>query len=78
MGKWPCLMKLRVGKVYAETLGISNLPEEVLTTLSQDLEYRMREVIQVETERMARHLQRRRTRPNTCCIRTDRKCRWRM
>lgn len=34
-------------QVYAETLGITNLPEESLTTLSQDLEYRIREIIQV-------------------------------
>lgn len=36
-------------KVYAETLGITNLPEDALTTLSQDLEYRIREIIQVKT-----------------------------
>ena len=34
-------------RVYAETLGITNLSEESLVTLSQDLEYRIRELIQV-------------------------------
>lgn len=40
------------GKTYAEALGITNLSEEVLTALCQDVEYRTRELIQDATKFM--------------------------
>jgi len=37
-------------QVYAETLGITGISEDALSTLSQDLEYRLRELIQVSPD----------------------------
>ena len=42
----------RAWKTYAEALGITNLSEEVLTALCQDVEYRTRELIQDSTKFM--------------------------
>ena len=41
-------------KIYGESIGLSNISEDACVVLAQDLEYRIREVIQVSLWQLPR------------------------
>jgi hypothetical protein len=43
------LFSLESIKIYAETVGQSSISEDVATVIAQDVEYRLRDILQVKT-----------------------------